>query len=83
MNLNKQSPGPTSLEYLQLHNLRLKEKYKPSLENPSFSTFTQLFFSTSLLPAFLSQIFLASYFPTDWLSRLGLGNQVGSITHHL
>ena len=27
--------------------------------------------------------FLASHFLTDWLSRLGLGNQVGSIANHL
>ena len=41
------------------------------------------FFSTSLLPAFHCQNFLASHFRTDWLSRLELGDQVGSTTDHL
>ena len=40
------------------------------------------FVTTSLLPAFPCQIFLGSHFRTDWLSRLGLGNQVGSTTDH-
>ena len=44
----------------------------------------QVFFHFPLLPAFLlSDLFLAPHFHTVWLSRLGIGNQVGSITDHL
>ena len=35
------------------------------------------------LPAFHLLVFLATHFRTDWLSWLGLGNQVGSTTDHL
>ena len=34
-------------------------------------------------PDFLLQDLLASHFRTDWLSWLGLGNQVGSTTDHI
>ena len=40
-------------------------------------------FSTSLPPTLLLPDLLASHFRTDWLSWLGLGNQVGSIVYHL
>ena len=39
-------------------------------------------FSIFLQLAFHCQVFLASHFHIDWLSRLGLGNQVGSTTDH-
>ena len=47
-------------------------------------TNTGLFFlsSLSLLPTFLLPDLLASLFHTDWLSWLGLSNQVGSTTDH-
>ena len=48
------------------------------------STGCQRFFpSTSLPPAFPWQIFLASHFCSNWLSRLGFGNLVGSTNDHL
>ena len=37
----------------------------------------------TVLTAFLLPDLLASHFRTDWLSWLGLGNQVGSTTDHL
>ena len=39
------------------------------------------FVPLSFLPAFLLPDLLASHLRTDWLSRLGLGNQVVSATH--
>ena len=41
------------------------------------------FFPLPFLPTFLLSGLSCLSFPTDWLSRLGLGNQVGSTTDHL
>ena len=43
----------------------------------------EFFFHFPFYPLSSCQTFLASHFRTDWLSRLGLGNQVGSTTDHL
>ena len=42
-----------------------------------------VFFLFPFYPLSSCQTSLASHFPTDWLSWLGLGNQVGSTTDHL
>ena len=41
------------------------------------------FFHFPFHPLSSCQTFLTSHFRTDWLSRLGLGNQVDSTTDHL
>ena len=40
------------------------------------------FFHFPFYPLSSCQTFLPSHFCTDWLSRLGLGNQVGLTTDH-
>ena len=42
-----------------------------------------IFFHVPLYPLSFCQNILAPHFRTDWLSKLGLGNQVGSTTNHL
>ena len=43
----------------------------------SFKEIIPWFFPLPLLPTLCLPDLLASHFRTDWLSRLGLGNQVG------
>ena len=54
-----------------------------SLSTPTGSL-AKFVFHFPFLPAFLlSDLLLATHFCTDWLSQLGLGNQVGWTTDHL
>ena len=54
----------------------------PGLTNPGFFLFF-LFFPLPFSTRFPLSDISCLHFRTDWLSRLGLGNQVGSTTDHL
>ena len=72
---------------LVLRDLGLFNEDEADLENidvEDLSRLLQVIFSSCyLLPAFLMPDLQASHFRIDWLSWLGLGNQVDSTTDHL
>ena len=58
------------------HHRRLQKNVSVTFDH-------NIHFHFPIYPLYSCQTFLASHFHTNWLSQLGLGNQVGSTTNHL